>query len=139
VEAKEFLGLDVGEKRIGVARASALAMLAEPLTTIAAEGGLDKLKEMVAERGVGALVVGLPRNLSGDDTAQTTTVRDWVARAKQAIEKPFFWQDEALTSIAAAKLQATNSKFQTKDIDALAAAILLQDFLDAPESQRVLC
>ncbi len=137
MEAKEYLGLDVGHKRIGVARASALAMLAEPLKTIATADGLAKLEEIIKDRSAGAIVVGLPRNLNGDDTAQTEWVRDWVQKAQQKVQLPFYWQDEALTSaVAEAEVRANK---QPRDIDALAAAILLQDFLDSPETDRVPC
>jgi putative holliday junction resolvase len=137
VEIKQLLGLDVGQKRIGVARASSAAKLAEPLITIKSENALNKLDQIVKEQGAETVVVGLPRNLKGDDTAQTAWVRQWVDGAKKQIKLPFYWQDEALTSrIAEVEREAHKS---AHDVDALAAAIILQDFLDAPEAQRVPC
>jgi putative Holliday junction resolvase len=137
VEVSQLIGLDVGQKRIGVARASSVAKLAEPLTAIKTFEGLDKLQQIVKQESAGTIVVGLPRSLQGDDTAQTTWVRGWVDGAKKRIKLPFYWQDEALTShIAEAERQAHKSPH---DVDALAAAIILQDFLDAPETQRSLC
>ena len=137
MEISQLLGLDVGHKRIGVARASSLAMLAEPLRTVPTDGALDKLKELVKEYNAATVVVGLPRNLQGDDTQQTAWVREWVDEAKKQIELPFYWQDEALTSaVAEAELQTHK---HSHDVDALAAAIILQDFLDSLESERVPC
>lgn len=137
MEAKQLMGLDVGQKRIGVARASGVAKLAEPLTTIKTSESLEKLQQIIQEQGTQTIVVGLPRSLRGDDTAQTTWVRTWVDNAKKRIQLPFYWQDEALTSrIAEAERQAHKSPH---DVDALAAAIILQDFLDAAETERVLC
>jgi len=137
VEASQLIGLDVGQKRIGVARASSVAKLAEPLTTIQASSGLEKLQQLVKQESADTIVVGLPRSLQGDDTGQTAWVRTWVDAAKKQIKLPFYWQDEALTShIDEAERKAHKS---AHDVDALAAAIILQDFLDAPEAQRALC
>ena len=137
MEASQFLGLDIGRKRIGVSRASSLAMLAEPLTTISTAGSLEKLQELIKQHSVQTLVVGLPRNLGGEDTGQTAWVRDWVDKAKEQIQLPFYWQDEALTSVVAEAEQYAHKK--PRDVDALAAAIILQDFLDSPETGRVPC
>lgn len=136
MEVNQLLGLDVGQKRIGVARASSAAKLAEPLKTISTASGLKELKGIIKEQDAQTIVVGLPRNLRGDDTPQTTWVRSWVDEAKKQIKLPFYWQDEALTSVQAESLKL---KAKNQDIDALAAAIILQDFLDVPETGRVLC
>lgn len=135
-----LLGLDVGKKHIGVARASATAALAEPLTTIKTPEYLDKLKQVIDEHDADILVIGLPRNLQGDETSQTKWVRDWVDQAKKDLNMPFYWQDEALTS-KLAELHRLSSNRSKNPIDdhAMAAAIILQDFLDAPETQRALC
>ena len=131
------MGLDVGQKRIGVARASALAMLAEPLDSIAAQDSIKELLKLVDDHSIGTIVVGLPRNLDSKDTKQTEWVRQWVNDAKAKIELPFFWQDEALTSVVAEAERQAHKK--PKDIDSLAAAIILQDFLDTPEADRLPC
>jgi putative Holliday junction resolvase len=123
--------VDVGSVRVGLARGSSLAKLAEPLKTVAYGHALPELEKLVAQKPTAGLVVGLPRSLDGHDTAQTGFVRDWVQRAKAQIKADFFWQDEALTTVAA--------KDSKSDIDAAAAAVILQDFFDAPESERVRC
>jgi putative Holliday junction resolvase len=133
-ELKQLLGLDVGLKRIGIARASDNARLAEPLLTVSTPEAIKTLRSLIEEYNINIVVVGLPRNLRGDDTAQTTWVRDWIKHAKSKIDLPFYWQDEALTSrIAEAKRQVHK---HPHDIDSLAAAIILQDFLDSTESER---
>ena len=137
MEVKQLLGLDVGQKRIGVARASSAARLAEPLITINTADAWDKLQQIIKEQETETIVVGLPRNLQGDDTAQTTWVHEWVGKAKKQIKLPFYWQDEALTShIAEVEREAHKTNH---DVDALAAAIILQDFMDTPEAQRMPC
>lgn len=137
MNAKQLLGIDVGEARIGVARASSVASIAEPLVTIETSKAIEKLNQLVSEHSVDTIVVGLPRNLRGDDTKQTNWVRDWVRRAQADIKAQFYWQDEALTSHIAEVASLSHKK--PKDIDALAAAIILQDFLDTPEAERVVC
>jgi putative Holliday junction resolvase len=137
VDAKQLLSLDVGLKRTGIARASAQARLAEPLVTVPTTDVLKKLKDLIEEYNVGTIVVGLPRNLQGNDTQQTTWVRDWVKSAKSKIDLPFYWQDEALTTrIAEAKKLSYK---RVHDVDSLAAAIILQDFLEMPETERMMC
>ncbi|HEX4775032.1 MAG TPA: Holliday junction resolvase RuvX, partial [Candidatus Saccharimonadales bacterium] len=79
---EEFLGVDVGSARVGVARGSSSARLAEPLKTVDAKMAVPELKTLAAGHQAAGIVVGLPRNLDGQDTAQTQFVRDWVGEAK---------------------------------------------------------
>lgn len=137
-DPEEFLGVDVGAARVGIARGSGLVRLAEPLKTVAAARAIDELASLASASGASAIVVGLPRNLDGKATQQTQYVHDWVNSAKNAIDLPFYWQDEALTShLAAGKLQTSNFKNQTFDDHSVAAAIILQDFLNAGKDDRV--
>lgn len=132
---QELFGLDVGQSHIGIARASTAARLAEPLVTITTNEAIVKLQALIAENRAEALVVGLPRSLDGNDTAQTAWARQWVETAKEQINRPFYWQDEALTSQRAGNMkQETRNKI---DEHSLAATIILQDFLDTPESERM--
>lgn len=130
---QEFIGVDIGSVRVGVARGSSAARLAEPLKTLAAADAIKQLTDIAAAHNAAGIVVGLPRGLDGQDTPQTKFVRDWVALAKEAIKPPFYWQDEALTTHSA---QSQSSK---AGLDAQAAAVILQDFLDTPEAERVRC
>ncbi|HVX58556.1 MAG TPA: Holliday junction resolvase RuvX [Candidatus Saccharimonadales bacterium] len=132
----EFIGLDVGEARTGFARGNSAARLAEALPTVPTEQAIDSLKELIV-KGVDGIVVGLPRSMNGGDTEQTTWVRAWVDRAKKQIAVTFYWQDEALTTKIAEAQDLKSEKI--KDIDSLAARIILQDFLDSPEDMRVVC
>ncbi len=135
MEAKEILALDVGGKQTGIARASNVARLAEPLMSVPTQKAVATLKKYLTEHETEAIVVGLPRNLSGDDTEQTKWVRTWVDKAKPKISVPFYWQDEALTSL---KARIKNYELGSKaDEHALAAAVILQDFLDSAETDRI--
>lgn len=127
----------MGKVRVGIARASAVAQIAEPLVSVASDSAISSLQKMIKQYDVGTIVVGLPRSLQGDETSQTAWVRQWVQQAKTQINLPFFWQDEALTSKIAEAQQLAHKK--TNDVDSLAAAIILQDFLDTPEADRIVC
>ncbi|MBX4188610.1 Holliday junction resolvase RuvX [Candidatus Saccharibacteria bacterium] len=130
---KEFLGVDIGNARIGIARGSDVARLAEPLKTVPADIAFKELGNLIDSLKPAGVVVGLPRGLDGQETDQTRLVREWVKKAKTAIALPFYWQDEALTTHSAESLPGEAG------IDAKAAAVILQDFLDSPETERVRC
>lgn len=131
---QEFLGVDVGSAVIGVARGNTAAGLAEPLKSLPADQAVVELLDLSKNGQAAGIVVGLPRNLDGAETGQTRAVRQWVQSAKIQISLPFYWQDEALTSYEASNKQKSNPR---ADEHSLAAAIILQDFLDTPEDDRV--
>jgi putative Holliday junction resolvase len=127
----ELLALDVGSVRIGVARASSLVRLPEPLMTL--QNGpqtVEQIKQLVIEHDAHTLVVGLPRGLEGQETAQTAAVREFVALLSQQLSIPLVLQDEAVTSRKAEEeLQARGKPYAKGDIDALAATYILDDYL----------
>ena len=130
-----ILALDVGERRVGVARASTMARLASPLVTL--ERGADTLKaitEIVQTESVSRIVVGLPRGLQGQSTPQTAAVAAF-GKELETLGLPLHWQDEALTSRKAeAELESRGKPYNKGDIDALSAVYILEDFLrDHPE------
>lgn len=126
---KEAVGVDVGSARVGIARGSTAAKLSEPLKTVPAAAAVEEIAALDPD----FVVVGLPRSLDGNETRQTAYVRDWVRSAMRRIDKPFYWQDEALTSHAA------ESSDDAAGRDAVAASVILQDFLDTPEAHWVRC
>lgn len=131
-----IISLDVGGQRIGVAAANAVARIARPLTTLTHdEQIMETLQRLCATEDAAAIVVGLPRNLSGEHTDQTRIVEDFVLDMKQLINLPVYWQDEAVTSRKAEEeLKARRKPYAKGDIDALAATYILEDFLrDHPE------
>ncbi|MDB5185117.1 MAG: putative Holliday junction resolvase [Candidatus Saccharibacteria bacterium] len=126
-----LLALDVGTVRIGVASASTMVLLPNPLTTLSnSETIHQEIAKLAAEQGAVAIIVGLPRNLDGDDTPQTAYVRDFVARLSQLTELPIHLQDEALTSEKATdELDARGKIYSKADVDALAATYILEDYV----------
>ncbi len=127
------LALDIGEKRIGVALASLAARLPEPLTTLTNDAVvLEKIAELADRHQTDMIVAGLPRSLEGTETAQTRSVREFVGRLEDRLGRSVYLMDEAGTSAEAeAGLRARRKPYTKADIDARAAAIILQDFLNS--------
>lgn len=125
----KYLGIDYGARRIGLAIGDDEAKLALPKGAV----NVKELEKFFKDEGpFDAVVVGLPRNLNGSDTAQTIAVRrfsDDILWRKLHVEAVF--QDEAATSsIAEERLKQIGKPYEKGDIDSEAAAIILQDYLD---------
>ena len=125
--------LDVGEKRIGVAVGDNLIKIAVPLETIEVDGNeINLIKKIVNDESAGVLVVGYPRNQSGEPTAQTKFVQDFVNNLAGNLDIKIEFQDESLTSVMAEqRLISFKKPYKKSDIDAQAAAIILQDYIEA--------
>ena len=130
------LGLDVGKKRVGVAGCDGMGLLATGLTTIertSFKEDVAKLKQIIAERGVEILVVGLPYSMDGTIGTQAKQVQKFAQRLSQALELPIEYVDERLTSVEAEaqlKAQKRFSSYNKGLIDRQAAVIILQQWLD---------
>lgn len=129
---ESLLCLDIGTVRIGVARANVIARIAEPLKTIPNDDVVVRtLESLIDEQQATTVVVGLPRNRDNDDTDQTRYVRDLVARLQQDLGVAFVFQDEADSSKRAeALLQGRGREYEKAMIDAEAAALILQDYIE---------
>jgi putative holliday junction resolvase len=130
------LGLDVGKKRMGVAGCDGTGLIATGLTTIQRTSwGSDvrQLQDIVAERAVEILVIGLPYRLDGTLGHQAQQVQKFADKISRTLQLPFEYVDERLTSVEAeAQLKAQN-RFSTRNkgaIDQRAAEIILQQWLD---------
>ena len=128
---KSVLGLDVGARRIGVSVASLAARLPRPLITLEHDDTLfPALENIVEVEGVIALIIGFPRGMQGQHTAQTQAIEDFAGELRQHFALPLHFQDEALTSKhAKAELDARGKPYERGAIDALAATYILEDFL----------
>jgi putative Holliday junction resolvase len=136
------LGIDYGHRRIGLALSDATGLLARPWKTIARTGAPAQVaatlgREIAAlraeEDGLGAVVIGFPRRLSGEATDQTAVVMDLANRLRRAVDLPIVMQDERLSSREAESMLARREKDWRKrkaQLDAASAAIILQDYLD---------
>jgi putative Holliday junction resolvase len=131
---KSVIALDYGNKRIGVALASRIARLPHPLTTLINDQDFKaKLKDIIVKEDADTIVVGYPRDINGNSTEQTRivdTFLDTLSEFGLNIEI----QDEALTSTQAEEqLKSRNPNYKKEEIDAVAAAIILEDYLNSPE------
>ena len=143
-----LLGVDVGARRIGLAISDVTATLATPLRTLQTSGNaaasVDAVLHEVAllERepdGLAAVVVGLPTFLDGQPHEQTDAVRSFVAALRTRTDLPIETQDERLTSHEAeGRLAARERDWRKRKarLDAAAAAIILQDYLDGQKPQH---
>lgn len=128
---RSVLALDVGSKRIGVAVASMIARLPRPLVTLNATDRrlFTTLESIIQSENVGRLVIGLPRGMEGQQTAQTESTLEFTKLLKTHFDMPIDMQDEALTSQHAEnELQSRGKPYQPGDIDALAATYILSDW-----------
>ncbi|MDB9311625.1 Holliday junction resolvase RuvX [Spirulina sp. CS-785/01] len=131
------LGLDIGRKRIGVAGCDGLGLFATGLMTLRRKSfqeDVRRFQEIVTEREVTVLVVGLPYSMSGDIGYQAKQVQKYARRLSSALNLSLEFMDERLTSVAAQELMKADkiSVSQNKAlIDRKAAAIILQQWLDA--------
>jgi putative Holliday junction resolvase len=147
VNAGRILGLDPGERRIGVAISDPDRSFALPLHSILADGReLDALRTLAGAEEVSEVVVGLPIALSGEDTAQTRRVRDFAARLEAHLSLPVHLWDERLSTSEAQHRTEDSGRSRTRrgrgkqppaiDTDAIAASIILQAYLDRLRFQR---
>lgn len=130
---QSILALDYGEKRIGLALASVAARLPAPAGALAtSDTNREEILQLIKEHDIAAIVIGLPRGLDGQETAQTAAVRAFGAELATYTTIPQIYQDEALTSKKAqAELQERGVRYTKEDVDALAATYILADFLAA--------
>lgn len=128
--SKNLIALDVGEKRIGVAVADTGVRIAIPYDTLEVDGGeVERIAELMVRNKVDTLVVGYPRNQQGEATKQTEYVERFTEQLKDFAAIVF--QDESLTSVEAEKRLSSRGRGYSKgDIDAEAAAIILQDYIE---------
>jgi putative holliday junction resolvase len=127
-----ILALDIGAARVGLAVASRTARIAQPLGALPNDKALTaRLRELCDRERAGQLVIGLPRGLNGQETAQTAAARTIGINLADALTLPYHWQDEAVTSVQAeAELRARGKPYKKADIDALAAVYILEDYLN---------
>src|SRR3954462_15968731 len=132
-----ILALDHGTKRIGIALSDELKMIAQPLEYVLTEPIADffvRLKEIIKEKEVELVLIGMPRNMDGSYGPAARKVQEFVAVLRDAFVTPIKTWDEGLTSAQANRflIQADVRRSDRKEkVDKTAAAILLQSYLDS--------
>lgn len=133
-----IMGLDVGDKTIGVAVSDPLGWTAQGIEVIRREGDINRdfarLTELVQEYQVERILVGLPKNMNGTIGPQGEKVQEFIKELQERINLPVKVWDERLSTVAAEKtllLADVSRSKRKKVIDKMAAAIILQGYLDA--------
>ncbi|MBT4906118.1 MAG: Holliday junction resolvase RuvX [Rhodospirillaceae bacterium] len=132
-----LLGFDLGTKTIGLAVSDSMLMVSSPLETLRRTkftADAEKLLALIAEKGVGGLVLGLPRNMDGSEGPRAQSTRAFANNMAGKVDLPITFWDERLTTAEAERVlidQADmNRKRRGEVIDKMAASIILQNYLD---------
>ncbi len=132
-----LIGLDVGDRRIGVAFGDSELRMATPVDVITRssfEEDARVISKFVHEYDAWQLVVGLPRNMDGTQGAQAESVITYAKNIAEAIDVPLVFWDERLSTVEATRRThetGARGKKSRRNLDAVAAAVILQDFLDS--------
>lgn len=133
-----WMGLDVGQRRIGIALSDPLELFAQGYGVLERCASLNQdfraLKEIIDKEAVEGIVVGLPRNMDGTEGIMAEKVREFSKRLEERTGLPLFFWDERLSTVAAERvlLEADLSRKKRKQkIDQVAAVFILQNFLDS--------
>ncbi len=130
------LGLDIGDKRIGVALSDPGGILASPLTIIDREDDeldIKTITDIIDQHQVKQIIVGLPRSMDGSIGKQAEKVKAFTQELRSHTEVPVEFRDERLTTVSAKRLMreaGTKKTSKRARYDAAAAAIILQGYLD---------
>lgn len=134
---KKYVALDIGDVRIGVAKSDIMGILASPLEVIDRRKtkAVERIAQILKDENTKSLVVGIPKSLDGTEKRQAEKVREFIEKLHKNIENlEIFEVDERLTTVQADRLlNETNKKGaleKRKVVDKVAAAIILQSFLD---------
>jgi putative Holliday junction resolvase len=135
-----YLGLDIGDRWIGVALSDPSAKLASPLTILKRSddtADVEAIVSIIEQHDAGLVVVGLPRMLNGSLGIQAQKVEAFTRQLQDRIDIPIEFRDERLTTVSARRLMRASGtkKSRRKRDDAIAAAVILQAFLDEDQSQ----
>ncbi len=141
-----LLSLDIGEKRVGVAVCDETQTLARPLLTVKRASKQEDFARIAAlchEHAIEKVIVGLPRTLRGEEGPQAQRVRRYAAELQQTLNLPVDFWDERFSSVDAEERLAAASRKRARSlhpsigaIDAAAAAIILQEYLDARTNEQ---
>lgn len=133
---KISMGLDIGDKTIGVAISDGLGITAQPLTTIERKNmsaDIDSIKKIIDGYHVEEIIIGLPKNMNGSIGSQAKKTIQFTKRLKRNLGIPVIPWDERLTTVMATKALIEGDlsrKKRKKRIDKIAAQLILQNYLD---------
>ncbi len=132
-----YLGLDLGSRTLGVAKSDSLGMIASSYTVIRHNEEYDRLLtevvKLVDELGIDAVVLGFPKNMNNTIGPKGELSKEFKEKLEKMIDKPVYLQDERLTTKSATDMLITGNVRRSdrkKVVDAVAATIILQSYLD---------
>ena len=132
-----YLGLDLGSRTLGVAKSDSLGMIASSYTVIRHNEEYDRLLtevvKLVDELGIDAVVLGFPKNMNNTIGPKGELSKEFKEKLEKLIDKPVYLQDERLTTKSATDMLITGNVRRSdrkKVVDAVAATIILQSYLD---------
>jgi putative pre-16S rRNA nuclease len=135
------LGLDYGARRIGVAISDPLGITAQPLTTVRNKKAtcLTELSQLIKEKEVTLIVVGLPRHMNGQEGEKARAAREFGGSLSQQAQVAVEYSDERLTTVVAQRVLTESGMSGEKKrgvVDKLAAVLILQNWMDAQKHKR---
>lgn len=147
-----YIGIDYGTKRVGVAISNETNEFALPLSVLANDRGLlASIKKIIAEKEVGAIVLGESKNFKGEDNTIMSAISRFKKRLEKEIGLPVVLEPEFLTSAEAERMESRHSSYSRRSglnlrrpaaknemLDASAAALILKSYLDKISSFQVL-
>lgn len=131
-----ILGLDIGDKRIGIAVSDGLGLTAQGLTTVQRENCIEALRDLIREYEVESIIVGIPKMLNGSIGIQGEKVLRFVDELRKALSVPISLWDERLSTVSAEKVlvEANMSRKKRKGVrDKVSAVLILQNYLDSKQ------
>ncbi len=136
LQERPWIGLDVGERRIGIAVSDSLGLTAQPYSVLQRrnlESDLSALVQLAAERNAHGFVLGLPRRTGGEEGPEVAKIKEFGRLLQQQSQLPVEWYDERFSTVIAERAlqeQGIRGRARRQRVDQVAAAIILQDFLD---------
>ncbi|EHR33972.1 Holliday junction resolvase RuvX [Helcococcus kunzii] len=134
---ERYIGLDLGTKTIGVAISDPFLMFANGLVTIKRKNvrsDIEQIKKIIEENEITKVIIGMPYNMDGSKGPSAQRVMSFVDLLKKEIDNEIIYEDERLTTVSAERvlIESNVGRNRRKDhIDKIAAALILQSYLDA--------
>lgn len=131
-----FIGIDYGERRVGLAKSDPTGLIASPLVTLevhSIDEAVTKIMQVIEEYEPNGVVVGYPLQVSGEKSEKCRDIDTFIAKLAEQYTGPIYTEDEQYSSVEAADMihaHGKHIKSEKKRVDRLAAAVILQRYLD---------
>ena len=129
-----ILGIDPGERRIGVAVSDELGLIARPVEVLhrrSLKRDIQRIVELATKLSVSRIIVGWPVSLNGDRGSAAQSAETFADKVREQVQQPVELWDERFTTVEARRYQSRRDQRRRAPVDAQAAAVMLQEYLDA--------